>query len=158
MGRGVDGARLSRIGRWDKTGAATERKEPSGRRNCKFARDGEESLRFHLSESLRTCRAFAISRQLPAVVVWPSVHKRCISPIIRADNVATGWSNYTCTQPHTHTHTLSGFCSDLSRSDSLTGIGVGLTRATDVANGERDEGGRDVGVRPASSPVNWPSL
>lgn len=63
---------------FDKTGAAIGREEPSRRSDSKFARVREISLRFRLLESLYTCRALAISRQLPAVVVWPSVHKRCI--------------------------------------------------------------------------------
>lgn len=50
-------------------------------------------------------------------------------------------------------------------SDSLTGVDVVLTQARDVTNREGMREERGVGgigvyvrVRPASSPVNWPSL
>lgn len=136
--------------RWDKTGVAIERKEPGRRCNYKFAR--ERGFIHWKACTPVECLQLAVNYQQ---LLFDHLSVNTASPLLLDHTVATEWSNSTCTEPHTYFSVLS----DLSRSDSLTGVDVGLTHTMlQTKKRCRRQGGRVVGVRPASSPVNWPSL
>lgn len=150
--------------RWkrDQTGVVIKRQELS-RRSCTLdVRRMRNHSGFIMLESLYTWRVLAISCQLPAVVAWPSVHKHCISPTIRADNTSCSillyaeWSDFPCAKPHI---LLCSFWPQQEWQFNWQTCWFNTCQGCCKRRG--DQGGREgrmLGVKPASSPVNWASL